>query len=60
MTQVAGKDTKQELAHHEEARRGEPSAQGHSGEGVASVMAQLILQGEKRPREDEPSGEHPG
>lgn len=56
MTQIAGKDTKQELGADKDAPHGEASAQSHSGEGAASVMAQLILQDEKRPRHDE----HPG
>lgn len=60
MTQITRKDTKRETAPDEEAPQAEASPRGHSGEGAASVMAQLILQGEKHPREEEPSGGHAG
>ena len=59
MTQIGDKDTKQEPAVREQVHGGEASARGHTGEGAASVMAQLILQGENQGHEDDQPGERP-
>jgi hypothetical protein len=43
-------DTKQEHGREEQSSHGEQSENGHSGEGAASALAQLISQGERHRR----------
>jgi hypothetical protein len=57
MKQTAGDETKQERAQRQTPSRGGASSQDrHTGEGAASVMAQLIsrAQAERSRREGEP------
>jgi hypothetical protein len=57
MTQKPGNETKQERTREQETTHPEASEHGHTGEGAASAMEQLILQGEKHRRQDGDSGD---
>ncbi len=56
MKETAGSDASQDRPGDDDARREAPE-HGHTGQGAASALAHLILQGEKHRRQNPEAGE---